>query len=304
MSSTRLIYRRIKSAKNISKITKAMEMVAASKMKRAQQMALASKPYSNKMFELITQITHIARRNVDHFLLTDPRTNWDQNEEFQTLIVLLSTDKGLCGGLNTNLFRGLENWYKNLFTKLNLPKKNKFAFVTMGKKGKEHILKSQRNLVAEFPQVGDRPKFQDVLPLAQLVTDGFKNQNYQMVFVVYMEFISTISQQLAVKQLLPIDTSLVDTSQVESTDSSDYIFEPSADEIFNALLPRYLELQLYHVIIESLASEHSARMVAMKSASDNAKDIVSDLTLEYNQVRQTKITNELLDVVTARQALE
>ena len=316
MSSTRSIKRRIRSSKNIAQITKAMEMVSASKMKRAQQMALASRPYSEKMADIISQLSAKAQHHVDHFLLKDPRLHWPEEKEFKVLIILLSTDKSLCGGLNTNLFRGLETWLKTLKEDLQLPPKTKLSFITLGKKAKQHILKSNRFLIAEFPQFGDRPHFQDILPISRLVIEGFKKAELQMTFMAYMEFVSTISQKLTVKQLLPIETSQFQlkkdqpeppSSQPEETPpsfSSDYIFEPAPDKIFNHLLPQYIELQLYHVLLESLASEHSARMVAMKNANENALDIVSQLTLEYNQVRQSKITNELLDVIGARMALE
>ena len=311
MSSTRIIKRRIKSSKNISKITKAMEMVSASKMKSAQQMALASRPYSEKMADIITSLVNVTKDKVDHFLLTDPREKWSTKSDFNVLILLLSTDKSLCGGLNSNLFRGLEKWLKDFSKNYNLPKKTKLHFVTIGKKAKEHIIKTNKLLLAEFPQMGDKPRFQDILPTSQLIIDGFKKKEFQMVFTTYMKFISTISQELAVKQILPIETKAIEI-EAKSDDSpppieqfkGEYIFEPDPNEIFKTLLPQYIELQLYHVLLESLASEHSARMVAMKNANENAEDIVKDLSLEYNQIRQTKITNELLDVVGARMALE
>lgn len=316
MSSIRLIKRRIKSSKNIAQITKAMEMVSASKMKRAQQMALASRPYSEKMAEIISQLSQKAQEQIDHFLLKDPRQNWPEEQEFNILILLLSTDKSLCGGLNTNLFRGLEDWLKALQQDFKLPPKTKLSFITVGKKAKEHILKTNRFLLAEFPQFGDRPHFQDILPISRMVTEGFKKTELQMAFMAYMEFVSTISQKLAVKQLLPIEAGQFQLKEAEAAEadtlkqtekeagSGDYIFEPRPEKIFDHLLPQYIELQLYHILLESLASEHSARMVAMKNANENALDIVYQLTLEGNQARQNKITNELLDVIGARMALE
>jgi len=302
MSSVKLIKRRIRSSKNIAQITKAMEMVSASKMRRAQELALASRPYSEKMVEIITALALKAKNQLDHFLLKDPRLNWPEDKPFNVLILLLSTDKSLCGGLNSNLFRGLEFWLKDLKTTSNLPANTKLTFITIGKKAKEHILKSGRLLTAEFGQFGDKPKFMDILPISKMVIEGFKKDEFQMSFMAYMEFISTISQKLAVKQLLPIRAEEI-TIETEKL-STDYLFEPRADVIFSKLLPQYIELQLYHVLLESVASEHSARMVAMKNANDNALDIVSELTLEFNQARQAKITNELLDVVSARMALE
>lgn len=302
MSSVKLIKRRIRSSKNIAQITKAMEMVSASKMRRAQELALSSRPYSEKMVEIITALALKAKNQLDHFLLKDPRPGWPEDKPFKVLIILLSTDKSLCGGLNSNLFRGLESWLKDLTAAYQLPANTKLSFITIGRKAKEHILKSGRLLSAEFGQFGDKPKFMDILPIAKMVIDGFQQDEFQMSFMAYMEFISTISQKLTVKQLLPIraEEITVETDKL----STDYLFEPRAEEIFSKLLPQYIELQLYHVLLESVASEHSARMVAMKNANDNALDIVSELTLEYNQARQAKITNELLDVVSARLALE
>jgi F-type H+-transporting ATPase subunit gamma len=302
MSSVKLIKRRIRSSKNIAQITKAMEMVSASKMRRTQELALSSRPYSEKMVEIITALALRAKDQLDHFLLKDPRINWAPEKQFNVLILLLSTDKSLCGGLNSNLFRGLESWFKDLISAYRLPANTKFSFITVGKKAKEHILKSNRFLSAEFGQFGDKPKFSDILPISKMIIAGFAADEFQMAFMVYMEFISTISQKLAVKQLLPIRAEEI-TAQTDEL-STDYLFEPRAEAIFSKLLPQYIELQLYHVLLESVASEHSARMVAMKNANDNALDIVSELTLEYNQARQTKITNELLDVVSARLALE
>lgn len=308
MTSTRLIKRRIKSAQNIAQITKAMEMVAASKMKRAQEMALSSRPYSEKMNEIITSLARKAKEEIDHPLLKDPRSKWPAEKQFNVLIILLSTDKSLCGGLNTNLFRGLEKWLKTLPEKFSLPPKTKLTFITVGKKAKEHALKSNQFLLAEFSQLGDRPHFQDILPLSKIILDGFQSQEFQMVFAIYMKFVSTISQQLAVNQLLPIETAKIELEAAESETVEEYLgeylFEPTPEEIFQELLPQYIELQLYHILLESIASEHSARMVAMKNAHDNSLDIVSDLTLQYNQVRQAKITNELLDVISARMTLE
>ncbi len=301
--STRLIKRRIKSSKNISQITKAMEMVSAAKMKRAQALAVNSRPYNEKMYRVINSLAQKAKSQTEHFLFKDPRPHWDPEKEFQVLVVLFSTDKSLCGGLNTNLFRGLEKWIKNLSVNYTLPGKSRLTFVTVGRKAKEHILRTSRTLLAEFPTLGDRPRFSDILPLSHLIIDGFKLNNFQMCFLSYMEFISTISQKLEVKQLLPIETVTLEANPIPAYEA-EYIFEPEANTIFESLLPQYVELQLYHTLLESLASEHSARMVAMKNAHDNAVEVVDQLTLEYNQVRQSRITGELLDVISSRMAIE
>lgn len=301
--STRLIKRRIKSSQNISQITKAMEMVSAAKMKRAQVLAVNSRPYSQKMYQLINSLSQQANQQTEHFLFHDPRSHWDVKEEFNCLVILFSTDKSLCGGLNTNLFRGLERWLKNIKTELNLPAKTKFTFITVGRKAKEYILKTSRMLLAEFSSFGDRPHFNDILPISRMIVEGFEQKSLQMVFLSYMEFISTISQKLEVKQLLPIQ--MKPAQPVKSVEAeSDYIFEPKADQIFKDLLPQYVELQLYHTLLESLASEHSSRMVTMKNAHENAMEVVDELTLEFNQARQGRITSELLDVTSSRMALE
>jgi len=305
--STRIIKRRIRSSQNISQITKAMEMVSAAKMKRAQTLAINSRPYTDTMAEIISSLVTSAKADIKHFLFHDPRPGWDPENEFKVLIVVFATDKGLCGGLNTNQFRGLEKWLKTINDEFSLPPKVKLNFVTVGRKAKEHILKSNRVLMAEFPQFGDRPRFADILPVTKLIMEGFRSHEYQMTFLCFMNFISTISQELTIKQLLPIKakelTAVTPTAAVPQFEG-EYIFEPSAQQIFRKLLPQYLELQLYHTLLESLASEHSARMVAMKSAHDNAVEIVGQLTLEYNQARQNKITGELLDVISARLALD
>lgn len=302
--SVRIIKRRIKSSQNISQITKAMEMVSAAKMKRAQALAVNSRPYTDKMYQVITSLSRQAETKTDHFLFRDARTGWDDEQEFTVQVIIFATDKSLCGGLNTNLFRGLEKWLRTLNDEAALPPKTGINFVTVGKKAKEHILKTGRRLLAEFASLGDKPRFADILPLSQLIIDGFRRGQMQLCFLVYMDFISTINQRLAIKQLLPIKPPAPSSDQPLFAFESEYIFEPRADEIFESLLPQYVELQLYHTLLECLASEHSARMVAMKNAHDNAVDVVDQLTLEYNQARQGRITAELLDVTSSRMALE
>lgn len=311
MSSTKSIKRRIKSATNISKITKAMEMVAASKMRHAQGMALSSRPYTEKMREILTEIVEIMKGEISHFLLHVPEPKQDENPK--NLVIVLSSDKGLSGGLNSNLYRGLELWQKKILKQNPSFENYKFEFVTVGRKAKEYIMKTQRFLLAEFPSFGDKPSFNETIPLYEVLHDSFEAGEYQHVYIVFMEFISTIVQRLSVKQLLPIqkesieeafeEIMLEDETMIKINLKKDYIFEPNIETVFNQLLPKYLGLYLYHIVLESVASEHSARMVAMKSAHDNATDIVDDLSLEYNQLRQQKITNELLDSISARMVM-
>lgn len=311
MSSTKAIKRRIKSATNISKITKAMEMVAASKMRHAQDMALSSRPYTEKMREILTEIIEIMKGEVSHFLLESPAL--PKHDSPKNLVIVLSSDKGLSGGLNSNLYRGLEMWQKKLVNQHPTMKDHKFDFVAVGRKAKEYIMKTQRFLLAEFPSFGDKPSFSDTIPLYEVIYDSFEKGEYQQVHIVFMEFISTIVQRLSVKQLLPIqkdsieeafeEIMLEEKKMMNIKFKKDYVFEPNIETVFNQLLPKYIGLYLYHIVLESVASEHSARMVAMKNAHDNATDIVDDLSLEYNQLRQQKITNELLDSISARMVM-
>lgn len=310
MSSTKSIKRRIKSATNISKITKAMEMVAASKMRRAQEMALSSRPYTEKMREILTDIVEIMKQDVSHFLLESPKPI--KGIPKKNLVIVLSSDKGLCGGLNSNLYRGLESWQADLLEKNPDLIDTRFEFITVGRKAKEHIMKTHRFLLAEFPSHGDKPRYRDIIPLYDTVYSGFEKGEYQKVYIVFMEFISTIVQRLSVRQLLPIQKDaineafeeiMLEEKSVKFDFHKDYIFEPDVESVFNQLLPKYLGLYMYHIILESIASEHSARMVAMKGAHDNATDVVKDLSLEYNQLRQQKITSELLDSISARMVM-
>jgi F-type H+-transporting ATPase subunit gamma len=312
MSSTKIIRRRIKSATNISKITKAMEMVAASKMRHAQEVALSSRPYTEKMRQILTDIIEIMKQDVSHFLLETPKLVGKKDAPKKNLVIVLSSDKGLCGGLNSNLYRGLESWQTDLLERNPDLKDTRFEFITVGKKAKEHIMKTNRFLLAEFPSHGDKPRYRDIVPLYDTVYNSFEKGEYQKVYIVFMEFISTIVQRLSVRQLLPIQKDsinetfeeiMLEEKSVKFEFHKDYIFEPNVETVFNKLLPKYLGLYMYHIILESIASEHSARMVAMKSAHDNATDIVKDLSLEYNQLRQQKITNELLDSISARMVM-
>ena len=262
------------------------------------------------MYSIISYLSKAKlEKDYSHFLLKDPRINWPEDQTFNLVVVLFSTDKSLCGGLNTNLFRGLESWLEKMPTTYNLPPKTKLHFISVGKKAKDYIIKSNKFLLAEFPQFGDKPHYQDIIPIANMIMDSFKAGEFQMTFISFMKFISTISQSLSVRQILPIQSAEIQAnpkplSSQKKEDYVDYLFEPNPKQLFSDLLTQYIELSLYHVLLESLASEHSARMVAMKNANENALEIVNQLTLEYNQLRQAKITGELLDVISARKAIE
>lgn len=294
MANTRLIKRRIKTTKNIHQITKAMEMVAASKMRRAQEQATASKPYSGKLQETLRRIAQTGSSLWQiHPLLR-------KNTVGKHVVLLVSSDKGLTGGLATNLFRGTEDF------KFSHPEINGgFEFIVVGRKAREYALKTGATITAEFSNLPERLHFTDSLPISRLILDGYKTKKFRKVTIIYMDFISTLIQKVSVNQLLPIEIApeiLAKPEEVIERDVAahyDYVFEPSPKEILQWLLPYYIEIEIYQTLLEAKASEHSARMVAMKNASDNAKEIMGDLTLEYNKSRQASITSELLDIITA-----
>lgn len=293
MAQARLIKSRIKSATNIAKITKAMEMVAASKMRRSQEQALASRPYTHKLLDML----HTIGKNTDstlHALLSQP------NPDAPELLILITSDKGLAGSLNSNVFR---------YAQLELAQMRSPQIVAIGKKSKEFALKSGLPLVAEFTSLPDKLKLADVLPIAHLFVEGFLKGEFSSVRTIHAQFVSTISQSPEVNVLLPIALKNVSAHGVQpqpevTTGRKEYAFEPSPKEILDFLLPFYTENGFYQIMLEAKASEHSARMVAMKNASDNAKEIVGSLKLEYNRSRQAGITAELLDITTASLALE
>lgn len=283
MSNIKLIKRRIKSAQNISQITKAMEMVAASKMKKAQETALSGKPYAEKIFQAVRDFAERVDRQ-SHILLSKGNPNGKR------LIILISTNKGLCGGLNTNLFRFLNQWISETGD----------DFISVGKKGQNFIVRSGKNLTADFSE--NLPFRNSVPAIIKLVLDGFVNLKYREVYLVYNEFLSALKHIPSKKKILPIV--LEDIEQGEKKTFSQFLIEPSITDIVENLLPHYLINQLRSAIFEAEASEHSARMIAMKNATDSALDLMDELTLIFNKARQEKITYEIADMVTARLAVE
>jgi F-type H+-transporting ATPase subunit gamma len=286
MSTQLEIKRRMKSIENTAKITHAMELVAAAKMKRAQNAASAGKPYSQMVNEAIRSIANRIDPEA-HPLLA--RTRGDNS-----LIIFFSSDRGLAGSLNSNLFRQLQEIVGDL------------KFVTLGKKGRNFIAKSGKELVADFP-LPEKPGLADCRPIANLVVDEFLNKNIDQVHVLYSEFISTLKQVPVVRQILPIiDEEILEelAKEAETLDEREPLFEPDPDTVLETILPQYILMEIYQILLEAKASEHSARMVSMKNATENAQELVEDLTLTYNGIRQEVITKEILDISTAAVALE
>ena len=286
MSNVKEIRKRIKSVNNTAKITHAMELVAAAKMKKAQGQAIAGKPYS----ELINTVLRSIANRIDpesHPLLS-------RNSGDKVAVIFFSTDKGLAGSLNSNLFKQVENLV------------GKTKYITIGKKARNFVAKTGNELVADF-LLSEKPLLEDVRPISKLVIDGYLNGEFDQVHVLYTKFLTTLQQEAKIQQLLPIidPKILLELSkEAEEQEKAGPIFEPDPDTVLESILPQYILMELYHVLLEANASEHSARMMAMKNATDNASELVDDLTLAYNGTRQAVITSEILDISTAQVALE
>lgn len=286
MATARQVKQRISTAKNISKITKAMEMVSASKMRRAQDQTTSARPYAQALADSLRTLAEEATPDL-HPLLS-------QHLEGVDVLIIVSTDRGLCGSLNQNMFKKALEWYK-------LHPQGKFILV--GKKAVAFAQFLGLDVSAQFTSIPDKVSVSDILPLSTLIIDQFTEKKYRSVNIVYMDFINTLSQKVKQNQLLPIKTLSEDGALVE-TERSEYIFEPSPKEILQELLPYYIENAVYQSFLEGKASEHSARMVAMKNASENAKELVKELQLLFNKSRQESITKELLEITTATMTLE
>lgn len=283
--NTRQLKRRIKSAQNTSQITKAMEMVAASKMRKAQTQALASRAYSRALQQSLQKIAAYSDHTLHPFL---------QDHGFgQKAVVLVSTDKGLCGSLNTHLFKAATQW---------LTGQDDAAVIAVGKKAIHFARKLGLNLYAQFSELPDQLTTADTLAISNLVMGRFSDHTFHQIDIIYMDFINTLSQHVRTWQLLPLAIEQTEFDLQLAT--KEYTFEPEPAQLLKSLLPYYIENTVYQILLESKASEHSARMVAMKNASQNAKDLVKDLKLSYNRQRQAAITNELLDITTATLTLQ
>jgi F-type H+-transporting ATPase subunit gamma len=282
MASQRDIRRRIQSSKNIKQITRAMQFVAASKLKRAQDATLAARPYSSKLDELLADLATVLDGE-DHPLLV-------RREGGKRLIVLITTDRGLAGALNTNTIRFAAQQITGTEGDLTV--------VTVGRTGRDAMRRARVPLEAHFEGYGERPSFADVLPLARLITDDYLAGTYNRVDIVFSAFVSTLTQRPSMDELLPI-TPREDT---EGIPGNQFIFEPSASGVLEQLLPRYVATRIFQAVLESKASEESSRMVAMKNATENADELIEDLTLSYNKVRQSNITREMIEIASGAQA--
>ena len=298
MASVRDIRRRIKSVQNTAKITKAMEMIAASKMRRAQQRTLASRPYAQKMRAVVSHLTGQAGDGEDTHPLLQRR------EVKNILLVHITPDRGLTGGLNGNLNRRAAQHI--------LEEKRSMTVITVGKKSRDFMIRHGQKVKAVFTDMSDKASIINILPITKLIVDDYTSGAVDRVDIIYADFISTMVQKPAVRQLLPIAPDAASMEgEGETADQTavgklgvDYIYEPARADLLNDLLPRYVDMQVYQALLEAIASEQSARMVAMRNATENALEMIGGLTLELNKARQGSITNELLDIVGGVAALE
>lgn len=292
MPTIRQLKRRITSIKNTAKITNALQLVAASKMRRAQDRALQSRPYAEKLRVVLAGLATTdegSEEEAAHPLLASrPAKN--------VAMLHITPDRGLCGGLNSNLNRSAGTFVAMQHEPVSI--------VAVGKKGRDFFVRAHAHLIAEFTDLGDYPSQNDTLGIARLIIDDYLAGTIDRVYVSYPELVSTANQRPTIRQLLPIEPPQMDSSADAEAFRQDYIFEPSPDVVLQRLLPRYIEMQIYEAILQTAASFQSAQMVAMKNATDNAQDITRELTLTYNKIRQEQITKELLDIVGGAAALE
>ncbi len=288
MPNTRDIRNRIRGVKNTQKITRAMQLVAASKMKKAQDRALEGRPYAQLLSRMLASLTDKVKDFSHPFL--------EQREVRKRGVLLISTDRGLCGSLNANLFREVASLDKE-----------KTAFVTIGRKARQFISRTGRNLLADYP-VSEEALFSEIRPVIEFLIQQYEEGAVDTIEILYPRFKNTLIQEPRLLPLLPLTNlkqfvhQLAEAEGIEVlNENREFLFEPSAEEILNLLLSRFIKRQAYQTLIDARASEHSARMVAMKAATDNAKKLTDSLTLQYNKARQAGITQEILEITAASQ---
>jgi F-type H+-transporting ATPase subunit gamma len=277
MISPRLLRRRIRSIQSTAKITRAMEMIATTKMRRAQEQALAGRPYSDKITQVIADLAAESGGDTAvHPLLEKRNVN-------KIAVIHITSDRGLCGGLNANINR--------LTSRFILEQSVPVTLVTVGRKGRDFMYRQQRDVRAEFTRINDRPSMLETLPISRVIIDDYSTGFVDQVYLSYTRFVTTMVQNPMLELLLPVEP-----SPIPKTETREFIYEPNPVFVMNELLPRFVEMRIYHAILEAIASEQSARMVAMRSATDNANDVMEELTLILNKARQEMITTELLDI--------
>ena len=283
MASTKEIRSKIKSVQNTRKITKAMEMVAASKMRRAQERMRNARPYAEKIREIVANLSQANPEFRPAYMAT--------REVKKVGTILVTTDKGLCGGLNTNVLRLIANQVRDM-QDANVG----IEYTAIGSKGLQFLNRSKAKLISQTIQIGDTPHMDVLIGAITAQLEAFERGEIDAVYLAYTRFVNAMKQEPVLEKLLPLEAEAL-TPEEKTGNSWDYIYEPDAESILNGLLKRYVEAMIYQAVAENMASEQSARMVSMKAASDNAKNVIGELQLEYNKTRQAAITKELSEIV-------
>lgn len=296
--STRAIRRRIKSVKNTNKITKAMELVSASKMRKAVSSVLMSKPFAKLAWDTVSAIGAVVDVSL-HPLLRKKTTNG------RVLLILLTSDRGLAAGFNANMLKKMNLLVKEVGSE-------NVDVIAVGRKGADAARRLGVNLIASFTGVTNNPKFEEILPIGKMAVEEFIKEKYDRVLLAYTDFVSAVRQEPVVLELLPLGAendfyrvgNVSNQNPSSPSNPKEYKFEPSPEEVLNKLLPRLVETMVYQSVLESAASEHSSRMLAMRNASDAASDMIDSLTFTYNQFRQAAITREIAEISGGKAALE
>jgi F-type H+-transporting ATPase subunit gamma len=292
MANAREVKQRIKSVKNISQVTRALQAVSASKVRKAIDQLEDTRPYSVKAWQVLQHIAEQPDRGTLHPLLEK------HSPVEKVLTIVISGDRGLAGAYNSNVIRAVDDWAANM--------EGEVKYITVGKRGRDQLLRRGREILAEFSNLPAQPSYVDISSIGHLAIDQFLDNEVDEVYLIYTQFVNRMIHRPAVKKLLPLETDMeerVKKFEGETPLVGGYIFEPDQRSLLEAILPRFTVLQVFHAVIESLASEHSARMVAMKNATDNATDLADALQLEYNKARQQAITNEMLDIAGGAEAI-
>ena len=284
MANIRTIRRQIRGVQNIAKITRAMEMIATSKMRRAQEAGLAGRPYAERIYQVLADLAGLEETGHEpHPLLKRRPVN-------RIALVHITPDRGLCGGLHSSLNRNV--------TSFILEQGKPVSLIAVGRKGLDFIRRNRQDIRAEFTHLSDRPSLLDTLPISRIIIEDYTSGYVDQVYLAYAQFISTTIQKPFLQQVLPVEP-----AHAVPGIGPEYIYEPGPVAVLSELLPRFVEMLVYHAVLEAIASEQSARVVAMRNATDNANELIQDLTLAYNKARQETITTELLDIAGGAAAL-
>lgn len=295
MPSTRELRLRVRSIKNLAQVTKALETVSASYVRKAVQATLATRPYAEKAWKLLLHLARQPGRENLHPLLQE------RDEVRNVLVVMISGDRGLAGAYNVNILRETINAFANSTAQV--------SYVAVGRKGRDLLLRRRKKVIAEFSRLPNPPVFSDVSAIGKLVVEDFESGVYDQVFLAYTEFVNMVVQRPTIRKVLPLevtyseDSSVKDFNVTHHQSNAVFTYEPDPEELLNQIVPRFTALQIYQAILSAQTSEHTARMVAMRNATESAKDLIGVLQLEYNKLRQQLITNEMLDITGGAEAL-